>query len=92
VVKKCCYFAIKDMPLYEFTLDANNRTYKCERFVSGQDSVRQTITVIGIGKKDDPANYGEKSAPPSVMQLNARLIAHQIVKGATASSSPQVDA
>lgn len=73
------------MPLFEFTMDANQRTYKCERFVSGQSVVRQTIRVVGVGSRDDPANYNDKSEQRSAMQLNARLIAHQIVKGAANS-------
>jgi hypothetical protein len=70
------------MPLFEFTVDANNRTYKCERFVTGQETFQQTISVKAVGKKSDPIVYDDKStASTSVMQLNARLIAHQIVKG-----------
>ena len=79
------------MPLYEFTVDANNRSYKCKRFVSGQNTLRQTITVIEVGRMEDPAVYSDKSASPSVMQLNARLIAHKIVKGALNSNYPRQD-
>jgi hypothetical protein len=68
------------MPLYKFTVDANNRAYECERFVSGQKESQQTVVVTGVGSKKDPAVYSDKSQPPSMMQLNARLIAHEIIK------------
>jgi hypothetical protein len=68
------------MALYEFTIELNDKTYSCKRFVSGQEVKRQTIKVIDIGSKDDPACYGDKWKPVSTMQLNARLIAHEIIK------------
>lgn len=73
------------MALFEFTLDANDKTYKCERFVSGQGMIQQTVKVLGIGSQNDPATYSDKSDQRYAMQLNARLIAHQIVKGAAGS-------
>jgi hypothetical protein len=68
------------MALYEFTVELDDKTYNCKRFVSGQDVRRQTIKVIDVGSRDDPACYGDKLKPISAMQLSARLIAHEIIK------------
>ena len=68
------------MPLYKFTVKAGEKTYECERFVSGQVEERQIITVSGLGSKIDPSVYSDKLQLPFKMELNARLIAHQIIK------------
>lgn len=68
------------MALYEFTVKLNDKTYNCERLVSGLDIRRQTVKVKDIGSKVDPDIYGDKLKSVSAMQLNARLIAHEIIK------------
>jgi hypothetical protein len=68
------------MPLFKFSVAVGNKTYQCERFVSGQKEMRQTVTVAGFGRKKDPSLYGDKSQPLSNMTLTARLIAHEIIK------------
>ena len=68
------------MALYEFKVKLDNKTYNCERLVSGLDVKRQSIKVANVGSKDDPARYGDKWTPISSMQLSARLIAHELIK------------
>jgi hypothetical protein len=68
------------MALYNFTISTDNKTYACERFVSGLKERRQTVKVSGLRSKKDPAIYNDKTHSPAEMQLNARLIAHEIIK------------
>jgi hypothetical protein len=65
---------------YDFTVDVNGRTYKCEREVTGKRVMRQIIHVIGVGSKDDSANYGSKHHPPVTMPGIAKIIAHEIIR------------
>ncbi len=67
--------------IYRFTIEKDGKTYECEREVTGTRVLRQTVTVIGFGKKNDPANYGKKWHPSSTMEHIALLIAHEIIDG-----------
>jgi len=66
---------------YQFTVEERNKTYHCERVVTGQRVLYQTIYVIGVGSNDDSAVYGKKYHPPETMESIARLIAHEIING-----------
>ena len=65
---------------YSFKVDANGSTYNCEREVTGKRVLRQTIHVIGVGSKEDSADYGSKHHPPETMRGIARIIAHEIIR------------
>lgn len=68
------------MGCYKFTVQANGKTYDCEREVTGKRIFRQQIRVIGVGSKQDSASYGGRYHPPESMEGIARLIAHEIIR------------
>lgn len=68
---------------YQFTVEANGRTYNCERVVTGKRVLRQTIDVTGVGSKADSADYGRHAHPVASMEGIARIIAHEIIRGMT---------
>lgn len=70
------------MRTHKFTVEYDGKTYDCERTVTGERVFRQSIHVIGVGSKDDPASYGARYHPPSSMAGIAKLIAHEIIREA----------
>ena len=66
---------------YQFTVEENGKTYHCERVVTGQRVLYQTIYVNGVGSKDDSAAYGAKYHPVETMESIAILIAYEIING-----------
>jgi hypothetical protein len=67
---------------YAFTVKAKDKTYDCERVVTGKRVLRQTIHIKGIGSKLDPASYGPKPKHSSIITMEnvARLIAREIIR------------
>jgi hypothetical protein len=64
----------------EFQIEGSDKTYVCERIVTGTSVLRQTIVVHGVGRKPDPANYGGSHGHPvSSMAGTATLIAREII-------------
>lgn len=67
---------------HKFSIEHKGKTYQCERIVAGKRVFRQTIVVIGVGSKDDSADYGPHAHPTATMESIARLIAHEIIGNA----------
>lgn len=65
---------------YTFTIGHDGQPYTCARDVEGKRILRQTIHVVAVGSKTDPADYGPKRHPASSMESVARVIAHEIVR------------
>lgn len=63
-----------------FTVDHEGVEYACERLVTGQRVLRQTIHVHRLGSKPDSASYGKTGHPPSSMESVARMIAYEIIR------------
>lgn len=63
-----------------FEKEYKGKTYECERRVTGVRKFRQTITVIGVGSKNDSADYGPKNHPLASMAGVAKLIAFEILQ------------
>ena len=70
------------MRTHKFTVESDGKSYDCERRVTGERVFRQSVHVIGVGSKDDPASYGARYHPPSSMAGIAKLIAHEIIREA----------
>ena len=70
------------MRTHQFTVESNGKIYDCERTFTGERVFRQSVHVIGVGSKDDPASYGARCHPPSSMAGIAKLIAHEIIREA----------
>lgn len=70
------------MRTHKFAVEYDGKTYDCERTVTGERVFRQSVHVIGVGSKDDPASYGANHHPPSSMAGGAKLIAHEIIREA----------
>lgn len=70
------------MRTHKFTVESDGKTYDCERTVTGERVFGQSVHVIGVGSKDDPASYGARYHPPSTMAGIAKLIAHEIIREA----------
>jgi hypothetical protein len=64
---------------YSFSVQHNGKLYQCEREVTGKRSLQQTITVLGVGSKEDSASYGQRGHPTVSMESIARIIAHEII-------------
>lgn len=70
------------MKQYPFTVEFNGKTYDCERLVTGERVLRQTVRVAGVGSKNDPASYAKNRYHPlSTMESMAKIIAQEILKG-----------
>ncbi|HWB11552.1 MAG TPA: hypothetical protein VG826_20140 [Pirellulales bacterium] len=65
---------------FDFTVKSGEKKYDCHRMVSGTDVFRQTVYVEGLGSKPDGASYGLGERPVDTMELNAKLIAAELIK------------
>jgi hypothetical protein len=65
---------------FDFTVKVGEKTYDCHRMVSGESSFRQTVFVDGFGSKTDGASYGPGERAVDAMELNAKLIATELIK------------
>lgn len=68
-----------------FEVEHNGKTYACQRVITGTITLSQRIYVIGVGSKDDSANYGRRGHPISTMAGIARIIAGEIIREAEMS-------
>jgi hypothetical protein len=66
--------------IYKFLINRNGKTFECERAVSGNEILQQTVTVSGIGSKTDAARYGKKMKNGLTMEFVARSIALAIIE------------
>ncbi|MCL2872397.1 MAG: hypothetical protein FWF41_05400 [Betaproteobacteria bacterium] len=66
--------------VYTFVLEANEKTYRCERLVTGTRTLYQTIHVVGVGEKSDPLPYGQNGRPIESMKAAAIVIAGEIIR------------
>ena len=66
--------------VYPFCVEVNNKSYQCERSVSGVGVFTQTVTVRGMGTLADSAEYGPTALPVISMEGIATLIAGRIVR------------
>ncbi len=64
---------------YKFIIERTNKTYVCERMVTGKGNLRQTIHVEGVGSKKDSVVYGASKHSASTMIVAAKRIAHEIL-------------
>ena len=65
---------------FDFTVKVGEKKYDCHRMVSGATVFRQTVYVDGFGSKPDGASYGPGERPVDTMELNAKLIAAELIK------------
>jgi hypothetical protein len=63
-----------------FVLATGGTKYACQRTVIGIDIQTQTVDVLGVGTKVDPAKYGTGQHSISSMLAVARLIAGEILR------------
>lgn len=65
---------------FKFTIAHEGKTYECERIVEGKRVLHQTVVVVGVGSKEDPASYGQRGHPVESMAGVACLIADEILR------------
>lgn len=65
---------------YPFCVEVNKKLYQCERVVTGNDRLTQSITVRGEGTELDRTEYGSGVSPVIAMEGTATLIAMRIVQ------------
>lgn len=69
---------------HKFTVEADGKTFDCERVVSGTLKFSQVIYVESVGGKPDTGAYGtgDLLSPVETMPGVARLIAREIIREA----------
>jgi hypothetical protein len=66
--------------IYKFTITKEDKTYDCEREVTGKAVLKQTVRVPQIGSKIDFNVYGASKHSASTMTSAARRIANEIIQ------------
>ena len=64
----------------KFKVIVDGVEYEWYREIEGARVLKQTITVVGKGIKDDKDFYGAKYKPVALMEFNAKLVALDIIK------------
>ena len=68
------------MKKVKFKVIVNDVEYECYREIEGARVLKQTIIVVGKGIKNDKDFYGAKYKPFILMEINAKLVALDIIK------------
>jgi hypothetical protein len=62
-----------------FVFESNGTKYACQQTNTGIGVQTQTVEVLGIGMRADPARYGSGHQPTSTMRKVATVIAGNIL-------------